>query len=246
MPSKLITCATFGAEAGRALWCGLHQAGAADGIGTIVLPPKVKARYTGSGNDLLLYLGGWTPRGGNPAAPDTRLWRRLAAFRLPLREQDRPGWSAAVEATASCSASRRSASTRQNPISGLLRCQGHRVHAKPVWGRCDRGKRARLPVDASIQWIDQPSAETAWLSHPPPVAQWIEQRFPKPRAQVRFLSGASCGAPMATAHAPVAAERTGGLCTARRTVSGWAAGSHVDDENVVHVAELDDARVEPT
>src|SRR3982751_3213749 len=23
-----------------------------------------------------------------------------------------------------------------------------------------------------------------------PVAQWIEQRFPKPRAQVRFLSGA--------------------------------------------------------
>ncbi len=24
----------------------------------------------------------------------------------------------------------------------------------------------------------------------PPVAQWIEQRFPKPRAQVRFLSGA--------------------------------------------------------
>jgi hypothetical protein len=24
-----------------------------------------------------------------------------------------------------------------------------------------------------------------------PVAQWIEQRFPKPRAQVRFLPGAS-------------------------------------------------------
>ena len=27
--------------------------------------------------------------------------------------------------------------------------------------------------------------------HIAPVAQWIEQRFPKPRAQVRFLSGAS-------------------------------------------------------
>src|SRR5262245_7683953 len=26
---------------------------------------------------------------------------------------------------------------------------------------------------------------------PAPVAQWIEQRFPKPRAQVRFLPGAS-------------------------------------------------------
>src|SRR3954469_9932042 len=26
-----------------------------------------------------------------------------------------------------------------------------------------------------------------------PVAQWIEQRFPKPRAQVRFLSGALAG-----------------------------------------------------
>src|SRR3954469_16540873 len=37
---------------------------------------------------------------------------------------------------------------------------------------------------------------TQWgrsLYHPSgaPVAQWIEQRFPKPRAQVRFLSGAS-------------------------------------------------------
>src|SRR3982751_3861050 len=28
-----------------------------------------------------------------------------------------------------------------------------------------------------------------------PVAQWIEQRFPKPRAQVRFLSGALLKSP---------------------------------------------------
>jgi hypothetical protein len=29
-----------------------------------------------------------------------------------------------------------------------------------------------------------------WSSGLAPVAQWIEQRFPKPRAQVRFLPGA--------------------------------------------------------
>jgi hypothetical protein len=32
-----------------------------------------------------------------------------------------------------------------------------------------------------------------------PVAQWIEQRFPKPRAQVRFLPGALSDKPLATA-----------------------------------------------
>jgi hypothetical protein len=30
----------------------------------------------------------------------------------------------------------------------------------------------------------------AWLSEKAPVAQWIEQRVPNPRAQVRFLPGA--------------------------------------------------------
>ncbi len=44
---------------------------------------------------------------------------------------------------------------------------------------------------ARLQWIEHKSARTAWLSRFAPVAQWIEQRFPKPRAQVRFLSGAS-------------------------------------------------------
>ena len=43
-----------------------------------------------------------------------------------------------------------------------------------------------------------------------PVAQWIEQRFPKPRAQVRFLPGASvrlnCASP-AKLHSPYRAER---------------------------------------
>ena len=37
------------------------------------------------------------------------------------------------------------------------------------------------PIDAKMA---QPSQNA-------PVAQWIEQRFPKPRAQVRFLPGAS-------------------------------------------------------
>src|SRR5262245_52993286 len=41
-------------------------------------------------------------------------------------------------------------------------------------------------------------AQTAWLSRKAPVAQWIEQRFPKPRAQVRFLPGASSAIPLGT------------------------------------------------
>src|SRR5207249_9193087 len=40
--------------------------------------------------------------------------------------------------------------------------------------------------DASI--LEEPAR---YRSQPAPVAQWIEQRFPKPRAHVRFMPGAS-------------------------------------------------------
>ena len=64
---------------------------------------------------------------------------------------------------------------------------GRRDRAWQVWvvpsRAAHRGRRRSRPrrksSDARLQF--HPSA---------PVAQWIEQRFPKPRAQVRFLSGA--------------------------------------------------------
>lgn len=65
MPSKLVTCAYLPALKPAGLYCGASyiKRGAYDGIGAIMLPLAGKAHYTGSGNDLLLYLGGWTPQG---------------------------------------------------------------------------------------------------------------------------------------------------------------------------------------
>ena len=54
---------------------------------------------------------------------------------------------------------------------------------------CEPGDRESAGYDR--QWIEHGAADSAQQSHNAPVAQWIEQRFPKPRALVRFRSGAS-------------------------------------------------------
>ena len=41
------------------------------------------------------------------------------------------------------------------------------------------------------EWIERKCGLSRMVEPKAPVAQWIEQRFPKPRAQVRFLPGAS-------------------------------------------------------
>ena len=81
MPSKLVTCAYLPALKPAGLYCGANyiKRGAYDGIGAIVLPLQGKARYTGSGNDLLLYLGGWTPQGATQPRPTLAygaVWQR--------------------------------------------------------------------------------------------------------------------------------------------------------------------------
>lgn len=81
MPSKLVTCAYLPALKPTGLYCGASyiKRGAYDGIGAIVLPLEGKARYTVSGNDLLLYLGGWTPQGARQPRPTLAygaVWQR--------------------------------------------------------------------------------------------------------------------------------------------------------------------------
>ena len=59
--------------------------------------------------------------------------------------------------------------------------------------------RAVRPRSRTVDRADEP---TNGLVEPKaPVAQWIEQRFPKPRAQVRFLPGASFAPLMAACRA---------------------------------------------
>jgi hypothetical protein len=53
---------------------------------------------------------------------------------------------------------------------------------------CEAGNREGAGYDR--QWMDHGAANSAQSSHIAPVAQWIEQRFPKPRALVRFRAGA--------------------------------------------------------
>ena len=65
-----------------------------------------------------------------------------------------------------------------------LRPLGYRRPADPY----DGGACARK---TGLEWKIAQPGKPAWLSQNAPVAQWIEQRFPKPCAQVRFLSGAS-------------------------------------------------------
>ena len=110
-------------------------------------------------------------------------------------------------------------SPRPRPCDAVAgpRVPHERVHGtEPVDGRLQRvpvlhllrlvaGERlARcspaLPTDSAPWPCVGPLLH--WLGAP--VAQWIEQRFPKPRAQVRFLSGALTNSP---AEAPLAVAR---------------------------------------
>ncbi|MGE3139377.1 MAG: DUF6636 domain-containing protein [Thermoleophilia bacterium] len=66
MPSGLVTCAILDHSGGpRALHCGATYITkrAYDGVGVVALPPGRKARIVGSGNDVLLLLGGYEPDG---------------------------------------------------------------------------------------------------------------------------------------------------------------------------------------
>jgi Family of unknown function (DUF6636) len=81
MPSKLVTCAYLTNSMPVGLYCGATyiKRGAYDGVGAIVLPRSGNARHTASGNDLLLYLGGWTPSGKREARPTLAygsVWQR--------------------------------------------------------------------------------------------------------------------------------------------------------------------------
>src|ERR1700694_4243704 len=49
---------------------------------------------------------------------------------------------------------------------------------------------------SAVTVAEAPSVAKRTVKPNAPVAQWIEQRFPKPRAQVRFLSGALAARPL--------------------------------------------------
>src|SRR3954451_20019024 len=71
---------------------------------------------------------------------------------------------------------------RENALSYVPRRTSHGSAGTGVDLHCPR-----------LALLDRHTQGDAAAGRPPlaPVAQWIEQRFPKPRAQVRFLSGAS-------------------------------------------------------
>src|SRR3954447_4510993 len=70
---------------------------------------------------------------------------------------------------------------RENALSYVPRRTSHGSAGTGVDLHCPR-----------LALLDRHTQGDAAAGRPPlaPVAQWIEQRFPKPRAQVRFLSGA--------------------------------------------------------
>ena len=81
MPSKLVTCGYITQTKPVGLYCGAPhiKQGAYDGIGVVLLPLSGKARYVGSGNDLMLYIGGWNPQGnpdGRPTLAYGSVWQR--------------------------------------------------------------------------------------------------------------------------------------------------------------------------
>ena len=52
------------------------------------------------------------------------------------------------------------------------------------------GSKEEGQEESALEWIELPCGLNRMVKLIAPVAQWIEQRFPKPRAQVRFLPGA--------------------------------------------------------
>ena len=66
----------------------------------------------------------------------------------------------------------------------------NKLKARGQRHRVDRtfGQKLELGGEIHFEWSEQRKSCKAGQNAP--VAQWIEQRFPKPRAQVRFLSGA--------------------------------------------------------
>jgi hypothetical protein len=71
MPSKLVTCAYIHERGQTGLYCSASyiRKYQYDGMGVVMLPPTGPARYTGSGNDVLLLIGGWKPSGGTDPRP---------------------------------------------------------------------------------------------------------------------------------------------------------------------------------
>lgn len=64
MPSGLVSCRVIESDAGVSeLYCGATYITrkAYDGVGVVKLPRTAKARIVGSGNDILLLIGGYDP-----------------------------------------------------------------------------------------------------------------------------------------------------------------------------------------
>ena len=101
--------------------------------------------------------------------------RPPAEPRLPLR--DGPLLPAPLRARAGRGVQRRGL-RRRSARSSPARPDPERV--QPTGARPSRRGVSAEALDRCL----------STLARPAPVAQWIEQRFPKPRAQVRFLSGA--------------------------------------------------------
>jgi hypothetical protein len=68
------------------------------------------------------------------------------------------------------------------------------VRSEPTHAAWDETARCRARNFASgrstLEWTERQLAQNGLVEPNAPVAQWIEQWFPKPRAQVRFLPGA--------------------------------------------------------
>lgn len=81
MPSGLVTCAVLPGQGGRALYCTAPYitAKSYDGIGIVRLGARGRARIEGSGNDIILSIGGLNPGGSRDARPILHYGTRFAA-----------------------------------------------------------------------------------------------------------------------------------------------------------------------
>src|SRR6266511_424705 len=126
----------------------------------------------------------WDPR-LDLGARDTRAHRRLMSCGVQKRSLAVDYWP---EMGGAVFQSRR----RRAATGGLARCLWNRhFRWRPSATHFRRsGKATSASGDATVMHI-QEEPVMAQPSHKAPVAQWIEQRFPKPRALVRFRPGAS-------------------------------------------------------
>ena len=105
-----------------------------------------------------------------------------AAFQMP---------SAVTTTAATATSSHMLRDLHTRPFRLLVRIRPRGSH-RQTRDRTQLGTRdAEHPPTIRLECREQEPAQTRIVELFAPVAQWIEQRFPKPRAQVQFLSGAS-------------------------------------------------------